>query len=114
MIFQGYLLCDSVTVRLAAVRCCTAISKPFVKVWLFQYSYWVISWFIFNDVCSGIRESSSRTSTMGPSTDSWGPEESSQCWCRRSTYVWLVPVSNSFDSFVNASIPLVYSLLTEF
>ncbi|KAL6730005.1 hypothetical protein Aduo_001008 [Ancylostoma duodenale] len=32
-ISEGYLLCDSVTVRLAAVRCCTAISKPFVKVY---------------------------------------------------------------------------------
>ncbi|KAJ1361790.1 hypothetical protein KIN20_021134 [Parelaphostrongylus tenuis] len=32
-ISDGYLLCDSVTVRLAAVRCCAAISKPFVKVY---------------------------------------------------------------------------------
>ncbi|ETN82453.1 hypothetical protein NECAME_17708 [Necator americanus] len=32
-ISEGYLLCDSVAVRLAAVRCCTAISKPFVKVY---------------------------------------------------------------------------------
>uniref|UniRef100_A0A8L8JYL6 Serine/threonine-protein kinase TOR n=1 Tax=Heligmosomoides polygyrus TaxID=6339 RepID=A0A8L8JYL6_HELPZ len=31
-ISDGYLLCDSVAVRLAAVRCCAAISKPFVKV----------------------------------------------------------------------------------
>ncbi|KAK6019699.1 hypothetical protein OSTOST_14659, partial [Ostertagia ostertagi] len=32
-ISDGYLLCDSVAVRLAAVRCCAAISKPFVKVY---------------------------------------------------------------------------------
>ncbi|KJH44456.1 HEAT repeat protein [Dictyocaulus viviparus] len=32
-ISDGYLLCDSVTVRLAAVKCCAAISKPFVKVY---------------------------------------------------------------------------------
>ncbi|KAK6051444.1 hypothetical protein COOONC_11052 [Cooperia oncophora] len=31
--YRDIFLCDSVAVRLAAVRCCAAISKPFVKVY---------------------------------------------------------------------------------
>ncbi|CAJ0593781.1 unnamed protein product [Cylicocyclus nassatus] len=45
-ISEGYLLCDSVTVRLAAVRCCAAIVKPFVKVYEIahrEHRQWVLA-----------------------------------------------------------------------
>ena len=33
VLFQGYLISEHTSIRLAAVRCCVAILKPFVKVY---------------------------------------------------------------------------------
>ena len=38
-LFQGYLTCDSVKVRLAAVKCVCAMLTPFLKVWAFTFCH---------------------------------------------------------------------------